>query len=169
MSKVQTRNCNEYDAELILNIYPLLEKRCKDIDKSISNMSGAYSNGVYRTQSVFDLILDKIEEKNQTINIKLAIEDILTKLKPKTLKMALLMLNYPRMEIKDLIFVLDVPERSVYRRKETLLFTLADVINKSKHKERIVNYIDSHSWTLSHLESIKCKRLKFNNKEMEEE
>lgn len=155
MSKKLIRNCSIKDAELLLKIYPTLEKRCAKIDESISNIGLSYTNGTYRTSSVFDILLDKIEEKNQTINFKLALDELIIRLKPNTLKLALLMIDYQGLKIEDLEVILESPARTVFRRKDTLYLTLSDIVNKSKYKDRIITYIDSHCWTLNILENIK--------------
>ena len=168
MEKKNIRDCDEFDAEMLINIYPLLEKRCSDKDVSIKKLSYSYTPTYYGVGEVYEKILDKMEEKNQIINIKLIVDRVISRLRPKTMKFALALMNFhalPKIELFDLF---GEKERTGFRRVETLYMTMAFLINKYKFNDKVVSFINSQVWVSNLLRNIKERRLSFKNLTKEE-
>lgn len=170
MEKKNIRDCDEFDAELLIKIYPWLEERCKRKDMNIQKIACAYSNTSYGANEIYEQILDEIELKNQMINLKLVIDEILTMLKPKNLKWALVMMDYRGLSKGELDTLFDEKERTGFRRIETLFMTMAYLINKNdEHKSKVVNFIHSNYWAETLLEDITERRLSFRRDTKEEQ
>lgn len=153
--KMMSRDCDKYDAELLIKIYPWLERRCEEIDNSILRLGVSYSNNLYNSFNLYDEILNEMEEKSKIINLKLIIDETLKKLKIKSYKTAMFLIHYSELTNYELMVILDVSERNVFRRRETLFLTMASILNDSEYKKKVVSFIDEHGWTRSVLEHIK--------------
>lgn len=169
MEKRNIRDCDEFDSELLIRIYPILEKKCNLKDANIEKIACSYFSTSYGVNEVYDQLLNEMEAKNQMINLKLIIDDVISKLKSKSLKWALAMIDYRGLTRNEMGMLFDDRERTIFRRIETLHLTMAYIINNEDYKDRIINFIDSQSWTLNILEDIKERRLTFRKNTKEEQ
>ena len=56
MEKRNIRDCDEFDAELLIKIYPWLEERCKRKDKNIDKIASSYINTYYGAREIYEQI-----------------------------------------------------------------------------------------------------------------
>lgn len=153
---------NIYECEALVKIYCSLDKRCNIIDKFINNHAyycGSYGEE-YSAVDVYNDILDLIERKNQLINIKLMIDNAVNKLSINDKKVLYVKLNY-NISMQELCSLLDVKERTAFRRIEHAFENMAEIINHSKYCAKLENIIDKQEWIKKICGDVKQRRLAF--------
>lgn len=153
-----------YDCEALVKIYRLLDKKCTIIDKFINNHAyycGSYSEE-YSAVDVYNDILDLMERKNQLINIKLMLDTALNKLAVEDKKVLLIKLNY-NISMNEFCAVLNLKERTAFRRIEHAFLCLAEAINRSKYASKLEKIIDKEEWIRAVCQDVKERRQAFKN------
>ena len=153
-----------YDCEALVKIYRLLDKKCTIIDKFINNHAyycGPYSEE-YSAVDVYNDILDLMERKNHLINIKLMLDTALNRLVVEDKKVLLIKLNY-NISMSEFCAVLNLKERTAFRRIEHAFLCLTDAINQSKYASKLEEIINKEEWIRAVCQDVKERRQAFKN------
>lgn len=158
-----------YDCEALVKIYHLLNKKCEIIDKFINNHAyycGPYSEE-YGAVDVYNDILDLMERKNQLINIKLMVDDAIQKLSIEDKKVLYIKLNY-NISINEFCSILNLKERTAFRRIEHAFMALAEQLNHSKYSSKLEFVLRTQEWIKAVCQDVKQRRMAFKNHSTEE-
>ncbi len=157
---------NKAWAKTLLEIYKYLETICNSIDDLVKKASmsgyGCYGNSVRYTA---DKILDLTYKKQKLINIKVLIEDSLSKLSNENIKI-LTLFYIDGVKAKDLSSMYNINIRTLFRRKSMALSKLADMFKVNGFTNlKLKTMLNNEHWimhiyenNLSFLTS-KCKKL----------
>lgn len=161
---------NIYECEALVKIYSTLDKKCNIIDKFINNHAfycGPYSDE-YSAVDVYNDILDLIERKNKLINIKLIIDNAVKNLSENDKKVLFIKLNY-NISMHELCALLNLKERTAFRRVERAFENMTDKLNQSKYALKLEHIIENEAWINRICENVKLRRLSFkgNQEELE--
>ncbi len=151
-----------YDCEALVKVYRLLEKRCAIIDKFINNHAyycGPYSEE-YSAVDVYNDILDLIERKNQLINIKLIMDEAIKRLPCADKKVVYAKLNY-NISMAEFCGILNLKERTAFRRIEHAFDSLANEINRSRYIDKLTGIIEHQEWIKGVRQDVKQRRQAF--------
>lgn len=160
------REITNYDAEGICKIYNSLRKKCALIDKSIYKAGISFSvldcgsPGSY----VFDYISELMEEKNKLINFKIVIDGCIDRLEMEDRQMIMLKIYYAKLTGEEICGILDLKARTMYRRIEQAYKHFAEILNKSKHKERILKVLERPT-IKAEIEDVEERRKAFKTRE----
>lgn len=153
-----------YDSEAMIKVYRLLSKKCDAIDRFINNHAMYFSmSDEYGTLDICENIIELMDRKNQLINLKLIIDKSVAGLSDNDKKILYLKMNY-NLSMSNICAILDVKERTAFRRLEHAFLSLADAINSSTYVDLATKIIHSEDWIDSAREDIKEYRLSFKNK-----
>ena len=164
------REITNYDTEGFCKVYRMLRSRCKLLDSSIFKAGVSFcameSNGV----NIIDYIMDIMELKNKLINFKTVFDHCVEKLETKYRQVILLKIYYSKLTVEEMCGILDVKERTLFRRIEQAFNMLADLLNKSKNKDKILQIYDD-PFVQGVLEDVRERRkaFKMRNKEIDEQ
>lgn len=163
------REITKYDAEGICKIYCKLRKKCELIDKSIYRTGISFSvldcgnPGLY----VFEYISKLMEEKNKLINFKLLIDACIKRLELKDRQMIMVKIYYPKLQIDEIGGIFELKQRTVFRRFEKAFEHFAEIVNKSKYRDKIIKILEEPD-NKADIEEIEQRRKAFKSKEKEE-
>lgn len=148
-----------YDSEAMIKIYKLLNKKCDIIDKFINNQALYFGpcTAEYGAEDVYNNIIELIERKNQLINLKILIDSGLKRLSEEDKKILYLKMNY-KISMKEICGILDLKERTAFRKIERAYENLANVLNKSKYINKLTKLINQEQWIVSIIEQVKERR-----------
>ena len=151
-----------YDTEALINVYRMLDKKCRAIDRFINNH--AYYFGPcteeFGALDVCNNIIDLMTRKNQLINLKLIMDSAIDRLEDNDKKVIYLKTRYSLSTI-DLCDVLEVKERTVFRRVEHAIVSLTSLLNKSKYIDKLEGIIDDEFWISSIRDELKDRRIAY--------
>lgn len=135
----------KYDCEGIVSFYHSLNNMCLQIDSSILNMGTAYSYNFIDSDAeyVIENILDSIERKNKYINLKIFFDRGMSKLKTKYRQVLLLKTHYQKMSMQEICGILNLKERTLFRRIEKGYEELSEILNADKDKQRFVQLLNN--------------------------
>lgn len=151
-----------YDCEALVKVYHTLEKKCNVIDKFIHNHAyycGPYTDE-YSAVDVYNDILDLMERKNQLINIKVIIDDAIEKMSVVDKQVLLIKLKYS-ISMNEFCGVLNMKQRTAFRRIERAFENLAEVLNNSKYASKLVQTIRKEDWINAVKQDVKERRMNF--------
>jgi len=151
-----------YDSEAIVKIYRLLTKKCEAIDRFINNHALYVTNNAYEfgAVDVCNNIIDLMTRKNQLINLKLIVDSAIHKLCEKDKQVLFIKMNY-NLSMDEICGILDLKERTAFRRIEHAFSNLADALNNSKHSSRLERILFSEQWIKDIKEKVKEHRLAY--------
>lgn len=151
-----------YDSETIIRIYRLLEKKCEAIDKFIKNHAYyfGYSSAEYASIDVFNNIIELMARKNQLINLKIIVDNAINKLDDIDKKVLLIKRHY-NISMAEFCGILELKERTAFRRIERAFLNLTDALNKSKYQQKLINIIKSEQWIQDIKQEITEHRLAY--------
>ncbi len=151
-----------YDSEAIIKIYRMLAKKCDVIDRFIKNH--AYYFGPcteeFGASDVCNNIIDLITRKNQLINLKIIVDNAIEKLSPKDKKVLMIKMHYS-ISMNEICGILNMKERTAFRRIEQAFDNLADILNRSKHAERLERIINNEDWICAIREDVRDRRMAY--------
>ena len=151
-----------YDAEALVNIYRMLDKKCSAIDRFINNH--AYYFGPcteeFGALDVCNNIIDLMTRKNQLINLKLIMDAAIDRLDDNDKKVIYIKTRYS-LSTTDLCEVLEVKERTVFRRVEHAIGALTSVLNKSKYIDKLESIMNDEFWIVSMRDELKDRRIAY--------
>ncbi len=151
-----------YDSEAIIKIYKLLNKRCDVIDKFIKNHAyyfGPYTEE-YGSNDVFNNIIDLMQRKNQLINLKVIVDKAISSLPDNDKKVLLLKMNY-NVSVNEICGVLELKERTAFRRIERAFEKLTEALNQSKYYNSLISILNTEEWIIGVREEVKDRRMSF--------
>ena len=157
-----------YDSETLVKIYRLLRKKCDAIDKFITNHALYFGpcTAEYGALDVCNNIIELMTRKNQLINLKIILDNAIKSLDEKDRKILLIKMNY-NLQINEICGVLDLKERTAFRRIEKAFENLAEALNCSKYCKKLEKIIDSEDWICDIKEEVKERRMSFRSKAAE--
>ncbi len=157
-----------YDSETLVKIYRLLRKKCEAIDRFINNHALYFGpcTAEYGSLDVCNNIIELMTRKNQLINLKIIIDSAIKTLSEKDKKILFIKMNYS-LQMSEICGVLDLKERTAFRRIEKAFENLTDALNKSKYLNKLCKIIDSEDWIQDIKEDVKVRRMSFRYKEIE--
>ncbi len=151
-----------YDSEAIVKVYRLLKKKCEAIDRFINNHALYFGTNSYEFGAidVCNNILDLMARKNQLINLKLIVDGAIHNLSEKDKKVLFIKMNY-NLSMDEICGILDLKERTAFRRIEHAFLSLAEALNKSKYCSRLERILFNEQWIKDVKETVKEHRLAY--------
>jgi len=151
-----------YDSEAIVKIYRLLSKKCEAIDNFIKNHALYFGTNTYEFGAidVCNNIIDLITRKNQLINLKVIVDSAIHKLSEKDKQVLFIKMNY-NLSMNEICGVLNLKERTAFRRIEQAFENLADALNNSKYCNRLEKILFNEQWIKDVKETVKEHRLAY--------
>lgn len=153
-----------YDSEAIVKIYRLLNKKCEALDKFINDHAFYFgpTSAEYSSQDVCNHIIQLMERKNRLINLKLIVDQAIRTLNEKDKKILLIKLNY-NITLGEICEVLNLQERTAFRRIERAYEDLAEALNNSKHAKKLEKILRSEQWIENVKSMVEARRLSYRN------
>ena len=157
-----------YDSETLIKIYRLLKKKCDAIDKFINNHALYFGPCTveYGSLDVCNNIIDLMTRKNQLINLKIIIDKAMSSLSEKDKKILYIKMNY-NLQMSEICGILELKERTAFRRLEKAFENFADALNNSKYRNKLCKILDSEEWIQDFKSEIKERRMAFKLREVE--
>ena len=157
-----------YDCETIVKIYRLLRKKCEAIDKFINNHAFYFgpTTAEYGSLDVCNNIIELMTRKNQLINLKIIVDNAIKKLPEKDKKILFIKMNY-NISMNEVCGVLELKQRTAFRRIEHAFLNLADALNNSKYCDKLIKIMKNEEWIADIKEEVKERRMAFKCKEAE--
>ena len=157
-----------YDCETIVKIYRLLKKKCEAIDKFITNHALYFgpTTAEYGSLDVCNNIIELMTRKNQLINLKIIVDNTIKSLNEKDKKILFIKMNY-NISMNEICGILELKQRTAFRRIEHAFLNLAEALNNSKYKDKLIKIINNEDWILDIKQEVKERRLAFKGKELE--
>ncbi len=154
-----------YEAEALVKIYRLLNKKCDAIDKFIQNHALYFGpcTAEYGAMDVCNNIIELMTRKNQLINLKIIIDNAINSLTEKDKKILFIKMHYT-IQMAELCGILELKERTAFRRIEKAFENLTDALNNSKYCNKLTKIIRDEEWIQNICEDIKERRLAFRYK-----
>ena len=151
-----------YDSETLIRIYKMINKKCEIIDKFIENHAFYFGpcTADYGSLDVCNNIIDLMTRKNQLINLKLIVDKAIKTLNEKDKKILFIKINY-NLPMNDICGILELKQRTAFRRIERAFENLADALNNSKYYNKLISIIDSEDWIQEIKHNVKERRLAF--------
>ena len=151
-----------YDSETLIRIYRLLKKKCDAIDKFINKHAFYFGpcTAEYGSLDVCNNIIELMTRKNQLINLKIIVDLALKSLSEKDKKILYIKMHY-NLQMSEICGVLELKERTAFRRIEKAFENLAEVLNMSKYKNKLCKILDSEEWIQDIKNEIKERRMAF--------
>ena len=151
-----------YDSEAIVKIYRLLNKKCEAIDRFINNHALYFGTNSYEFGSldVCNNILDLMARKNQLINLKLIVDSAIKGLCEKDKQVLFIKMNY-NISMEELCGILELKERTAFRRIEHAFLNLADALNRSKYVNKLERILFKEEWIKDVKNTVKEHRLAY--------
>lgn len=151
-----------YDSEAIVKIYRLLKKKCEAIDKFINNNALYFGAGSaeFGAIDVCNNIIDLMTRKNQLINLKIIVDSAIKELSEKDKQILYIKMNYS-ISMGEICGILELKERTAFRRIEHAFLSLADALNRSKYLNKLERIINSEQWINDVVESVREHRLAY--------
>lgn len=156
---------DEFDSEALIKIYRLLRKKCDAIDKFIQNHALYFGpcTAEYGSQDVCNNIIELMTRKNQLINLKIIIDTAIKKLDDIDKKVLYIKMNY-NLQMNDLCGILELKERTAFRRVENAFKNFADQLNRSKYISKLLKIIREEEWIQDIRDEIIERRMSFRNR-----
>ncbi len=157
---------DKFESEALIKVYGKLEKRCNLIDKFIKNHALYFGpcSSEYGAEDVLDNILDLMARKNRLINLKLILDSAIKRLKDVDKQVLFIKMKY-KISMEEICGVLELKERTAFRRIEQAFVHLAEELNKSKYCNKLQTIINEEDWILSLCEEVRERRLAYVNTE----
>ncbi|MBR6779087.1 MAG: hypothetical protein IKM43_02965 [Clostridia bacterium] len=151
-----------YDSETIVKTYRLLSKKCDAIDKFIRNHAMYFGPCTleYGAEDVCNNIIDLITRKNQLINLKVIVDTAIKGLKEEDKKVLFVKMHYS-LTMSELCGVLELKERTAFRRIEHAYLNLANALNRSKYLVKLETILNAEDWILAIKDDLKNRRMAY--------
>ncbi len=148
-----------YDAEALVKIYRMLEKRCEALDRFIENHAYYFSNSCDELGSldVCNNIIDLMARKNQLINLNMILKKAISTLSDNDKKILYFKMHYT-ISMSEICGIFSLKERTAFRRIERAFQNLADALNASKYVSKLEKIIDSEDWIVKIRNEVKNRR-----------
>ncbi len=151
-----------YDSEALVKIYRLLRKKCEAIDKFIQNHALYFGpcTAEYGSLDVCNNIIELMTRKNQLINLKIILDKAIETLNENDKKILYIKMNYS-IKMNEICGILELKERTAFRRIEKAFEHLTDALNSSKYCLKLLKIIKNEDWIQDIKEEVKERRLSF--------
>ncbi len=151
-----------YDSETLIKAYRMLKKKCSTIDSFIENHATYFGpvSAEYGALDVYSNIIDLMTKKNQLINVKIILDNAIKSLDEKDKKILFIKMNY-HLQMNEICAVLDIKERTAFRRIERAFENLTEALNKSKYASKLEKILLSEEWLAGIKEDVKERRQSF--------
>jgi len=151
-----------YDSEAIIKIYKLLGKKCDVIDKFINNHAMYFGPCTleYGAEDVCNNIIELMQRKNQLINLKVIVDSAINRLNEEDKKILYIKMNY-KISMNELCGILNLKERTAFRRIEKAYENLTDTLNKSKYINKLTKLLNNEEWITVIRNEVKERRLSY--------
>lgn len=148
-----------YDSETLIKIYRMLKKKCDAIDNFIKNHALYFgpTTAEYGALDVCNNIIELMARKNQLINLKLIVDNAVSKLNDEDKKILALKMNYT-ISMTELCGILEMKQRTAFRKVEKAYSNLALILNKSKYLDKLMKIMNGEDWIVGIKEGVKAKR-----------
>lgn len=155
---------DKYDSEAIVKVYRLLNKKCEALDKFINDHAFYFgpTSAEYSSQDVCNNIIQLMERKNKLINLKIIVDQAIRTLNDKDKKILLIKMNY-NITLAEICEVLNLQERTVFRRIERAFEDLAEALNNSKYAKKLERILRSEQWIENVRSLVEARRLSYKN------
>ena len=153
-----------YDCEALIKIYKLLGKKCDIIDKFINNHALYFGpcTAEYGAEDVCNNIIELMERKNQLINLKIILDSAIKKLAEEDKKLLYIKMNY-KISMEEVCGILNLKERTAFRRIERAYENLTSALNKSKYITKLNKILSREDWIIAIIEDVKERRKAYKN------
>lgn len=157
-----------YDCETIVKIYRVLTKKCDAIDSFIKNHAIYFgpTTAEYGSLDVCNNIIELITRKNQLINLKIIVDNAIKSLNEKDKKILFIKMNY-NISMNEVCGILELKQRTAFRRIEHAFLNLAEALNKSKYSNKLISIMKNEEWIADIKEDVKERRMSFKGRELE--
>ena len=151
-----------YDSEALIKVYRMLNKKCEAIEHFIREHALYFGPNTveYGAEDVCNNILDLMARKNQLINLKIIIDSAINKLTEKDKKVLFIKMHYT-ISMDELCAVLELKQRTAFRRLEQAYRNLCVVLNESKYIDKLEKIVHMEDWICSIREEIKIRRMAY--------
>ncbi|MCQ2564991.1 MAG: hypothetical protein MJ152_03965 [Clostridia bacterium] len=152
----------KFESEALIKVYGKLQKRCDLIDKFIKNHALYFGpcSSEYGAEDVYNNILDLIARKNRLINLKVIMDSAIKNLKDADKQVIFIKMKY-NISMAELCGVLELKERTAFRRVEQAFIHLAEALTNSKYCSKPKEIINEEDWILSLCDEVKTRRLAY--------
>jgi len=106
------------------------------------------------------MMIDLITRKNQLINLKIIVDNALKHLSNNDKQILLIKMNYS-ISMEELCGILELKERTAFRRIERAFINLSDQLNKSKYCTKLEKILNNEDWIYSIKQEVKTRRMAF--------
>lgn len=151
-----------YDSEALVRIYRMLNKKCEAIDKFIQNHAYYFGpcTADYGSLDVCNNIIELMTRKNQLINIKIIIDKAIETLSEKDKKILFIKIHY-NLQMNEICGILELKQRTAFRRIERALENLTEALNNSKYSRKLDMIIHNEDWIQDIKHDVRERRLAF--------
>ncbi len=158
---------NVFDTEALVNVYRMLDKKCKAIDKFINNHAFYVGpcTAEYGAIDVCNNIINLMTRKNQLINLKLILDATIDTLDNNDKKIIYIKTRL-NPSINVLCEILDIKERTAFRRIERAFENLTIQLNKSKYLDKLSKLMNDEIWISTIRDELKDRRLSYSKSKM---
>lgn len=156
-----------YDSEAIIKVYRLLSKKCEAIDKFINNHALYFGpcTAEYGSLDVCNNIIELMTRKNQLINLKIIVDNTIKSLSVEDKKVLYIKMNY-NISMAEVCGILQLKERTAFRRIERAYENLAEAFNCSKYRDKLIKLLQHEEWLDDVREEVKQRRMSYKFKEL---
>ena len=156
-----------YDSETIVKIYRLLSKKCEAIDKFIANHATYFgpTTAEYGAVDVCNNIIELMTRKNQLINLKIIVDKAINSLCEADKQVLFLKMHYS-ISMAEICGILEMKERTAFRRIEKAFYNLTEALNKSRYVNKLARILDSEEWIANIKIDVKERRMSYKYKEI---
>ena len=157
-----------YDSEALIKGYRLFSKKCEAVDKFIKNHAFYFgpTTAEYGSLDVINNIIELMTRKNQLINLKIIVDNAIKSLDEKDKQILFVKMHY-NLQISEICGILELKERTAFRRIEKAFENLTDALNKSKYREKLERILDGETWLIDIKEEVRERRLAFKGRTAE--
>lgn len=159
---MEVKMLDNYDSETLVKIYRLLNKKCQAIDGFIKNhaLNFGSCSAEFGTEDVCNNIIELITKKNQLINLKIILDNAVNSLNDEDKKVIYVKMNY-HLSMDEFCAVLELKERTAFRRIERAFTNLTVALNHSKYLEKLISIMNKEVWIARLREDVKARRLAY--------
>lgn len=147
MLKIRGNMIDFFDSETIVKVYRMLTKKCEAIDAFIKNHALYFGpcTDECGALDVCNNIIELMTRKNQLINLKIIVDSAVKTLNVEDRKVLTLKMNYT-ITMDELCGILDLKERTAFRRLDRAISNLTMALNKSKYVGKLERILSNEDW-----------------------
>ena len=159
---------DKYLVETLMSTYKDIDNTCLAIDRYLLNVGSSTISYNESVTVLYDNLIQQIIRKNKLIKFKEVFMKCVQELKMKDRQVYEALTKLKNTKKKDICFLLNIEQRTFYRRIENLYKNLADLMQKSKDKQLILDVCTNEYFINSKYEPVKRRRQSYTKTETEE-